>query len=221
MDKAQDIFSINSFLKNYEEVKNINTLNLDIKYNILSIKLKSKASDKDWGIFLLGTESTPPQKYWIPQPLIRYCHDANIDLKNISEFGTIFIKITHVEKIDNDSAKKYLTHFTFGIEPSPPIWITKYLDIISKFNEAYKSNKIKHKEAIQNYVKLCSNINVDGLKGEMKKECKKVCVDLDKHKEYCFKNIFFHSFVKNFTIIKKYLYLSLNIKFYNVFRTIQ
>ena len=161
MDKAQAIFSVNSFLKSYEEVKNINTLKLGIKYQILSVKLKNKPHEKDWGIFLLATENSPPQKYWCPQFLIKYCSDAGIDLKNLFEFGNIYIKTTFVDRIDID---RYVTHFTFGTESATPIWITKYLDMISKFNENYKNNKARHKEAIQNYVKICTNISERDIK---------------------------------------------------------
>ena len=155
MDKNQEIFSLNSFLKSYEEVKNINTLNLGQKYSILGIKLKNRPHEKDYGIFLLGNENTPPQKIWIPIHVIKYCFDANINLKNLSEFGTVFLKANQIDRIDHE---KFVTHFTFGIDPEPPKWITKYLDSITKFNEMYKTNKMRHKEAIQKYAKICKNI---------------------------------------------------------------
>ena len=170
MDKAQAIFSINSFLKNYDEVKNINTLKLGIKYNILSVKLKNKPHEKDWGIFLLATENTPPQKFWIPQYLLKFCFDANIDLKNLFEFGCIYIKTTHIDQLDSE---KFITHFIFGTETATPVWITKYLDLISKFNENYKSNKMRHKEAIQNYMKICTNISEEL---DLNKNSIKVCI---------------------------------------------
>ena len=162
MDKAgvsQDIFSINTFLKNYDEVKNINTLQLGVKYNILNVKLKSAPSQKDWGIFLLATENTPTEKFQVPKPLLAYCNDVNIDLKNISEFGNVFLKVNRLDCIDADGAKKFLTRFTFGSEDSTPSWVAKYLDSIAKFNENFKSNKSRHKEALQNYAKLCNNIS--------------------------------------------------------------
>ena len=165
MEKAQAIFSINSFLKGYEEVKNINTLKLGIKYHILSIKLKNKPHEKDWGIFLLATENPPPQKFWVPQYILKYCFDAGINLKDLLEFGCVYIKTSHVDQIDAD---KYITHFTFGTEKATPVWITKYLETISKFNESYKTNKARHKEAIQNYLKICTNISEPDNKDYMK-----------------------------------------------------